>query len=307
MSETILVPSTSGPILREAAPAKLNLHLHVLGRRDDGYHELDTSFALINWYDEVELGLRDDGQIHRLEDQVGIEASKDLAVRAAFCMKLACEAQGKPCPGVNIRVLKRIPQGAGLGGGSSNAASVLRLLNQLWGLHLNAMQLSRMAVSLGADVPVFIRRQNALGGGVGESLRTLELPIAHFVVIMPPIAVSTASVFADPKLTRASKALKISDCPIWSDFMQGHNDLQAVVVAQNRSVEFALNCLQKQALKLGISSGWPRMSGSGAAVFCMVRDALEGSQLEAAVKSSLADESWLVKLVSTDLGSEQQG
>ncbi|NCZ46494.1 MAG: 4-(cytidine 5'-diphospho)-2-C-methyl-D-erythritol kinase, partial [Betaproteobacteria bacterium] len=117
--------------LSEAAPAKLNLHLHVLGQRQDGYHDLDTSFALIDWCDEVEVRLREDGAICRLEDQVGIEASEDLAVRAALSMQAYCVAQGLACPGVDIRVRKRIPQGAGLGGGSSDAASVIRLLNRL--------------------------------------------------------------------------------------------------------------------------------------------------------------------------------
>ncbi|MBU6284578.1 MAG: 4-(cytidine 5'-diphospho)-2-C-methyl-D-erythritol kinase [Proteobacteria bacterium] len=291
----------AGPVAREAAPAKLNLHLHVLGRRDDGYHELDTSFALIDWCDEVELSLRNDGEIHRLEDQVGIDAGQDLAVRAATCMKLACEEAGIPCPGVNIRVRKHIPQGAGLGGGSSDAATVIRLLNQLWGLHMNEALLSRLGLSLGADVPVFIRRRHALGGGVGERLSTLDLATAYFVVVMPPIAVSTATVFADPKLTRASKALKISDCPVWSDFMQGHNDLQAVVTQRFHLVEVALDRLRYEARLLGIAPHWPRMSGSGAAVFCMVRDAAEGVKLEASVKASLSVEGWKVKLVSTSL------
>jgi 4-diphosphocytidyl-2-C-methyl-D-erythritol kinase len=299
----ILQPQTVGPRLREAAPAKLNLHLHVLGRRNDGYHELDTSFALIDWCDEVELSLRDDGLIHRLEDQVGIDATQDLAVRAATSMKLACEEQGLPCPGVNIRVRKHIPQGAGLGGGSSDAATVIRLLNRLWGLHLEEAHLSRLGLSLGADVPVFIRRRHAVGGGVGERLSTLELATAFFVIVMPPIAVSTATVFADPKLTRASKALKISDSPLWSDFMQGQNDLQAVVTERYRVVQVALDCLRQEAGLLGIAPHWPRMSGSGAAVFCMVRDAAEGAKLEASVRSGLSAEGWAVRLVSTSLPS----
>lgn len=294
------VDPLAGPMLCEAAPAKLNLHLHVLGQRNDGYHELDTSFALIDWCDQVELRLRSDGQIHRTEDQVGIEASKDLAVRAALRMQQACADMGKTCPGVDIRVVKRIPQGAGLGGGSSDAASVMRLLNQLWDLHLTTSDLSRLALELGADVPVFIRRQHAIGRGVGERLFELDLPVAYFLILMPPISVSTAKVFADPKLTRSSKALKISDSPGWSDFMQGHNDLQAVVTRQYSVVDNALNILRKQALSLGIPRDWPRMSGSGAAVFCMVRDVAEGLQFESLVQNSV-DKFWRVKLVSSGL------
>ena len=256
---------------------------------------------MIDWCDEVELFRREDGQIKRLEDQVGIEESKDLAVRAARSMQQACSDAGKPCPGVDLRVVKRIPQGAGLGGGSSDAASVIRLLNRLWELDLSTDQLAKIALRLGADVPLFIWRRHALGAGVGERLRMLNLPVAHFVLVIPPVSVPTATVFADPKLTRASKALKISDCPVWSDFMQGHNDLQAVVTQRFHLVEVALDRLRYEARLLGIAPHWPRMSGSGAAVFCMVRDAAEGVKLEASVKASLSVEGWKVKLVSTSL------
>ncbi|NDC66820.1 MAG: 4-(cytidine 5'-diphospho)-2-C-methyl-D-erythritol kinase, partial [Betaproteobacteria bacterium] len=136
--------------LSEAAPAKLNLHLHVLGQRQDGYHDLDTSFALIDWCDEVEVRLREDGAICRLEDQVGIEASEDLAVRAALSMQAYCVAQGLACPGVDIRVRKRIPQGAGLGGGSSDAAAMLRALNELFALGLSMDELAQIARPLGS-------------------------------------------------------------------------------------------------------------------------------------------------------------
>ena len=290
--------------ISEAAPAKLNLHLHVLAQRSDGYHELDTSFALIDWCDQVEVFLRDDGQILRLEDQVGIDEDRDLSVRAARLMQAACLELGKPCPGVDLRVVKRIPQGAGLGGGSSDAASVIRLLNRLWALDLDTEHTESIALSLGADVPLFIRRQHALGAGVGEKLRALSLPVAYFVVVIPPISVSTAEVFADPKLTRASKALKIPDSPLWPDFFLGHNDLEAVVVKRYQAVAFALDRLRKQAIGLNIAPHWPRMSGSGSSVFCMVRNLAEGLQLEALVRADLAkldDAVWQVKLVSSSL------
>jgi len=259
---------------------------------------------LIDWCDEVELFRREDGQIKRLEDQVGIEESKDLAVRAARSMQQACSDAGKPCPGVDLRVVKRIPQGAGLGGGSSDAASVIRLLNRLWELDLSTDQLAKIALRLGADVPLFIWRRHALGAGVGERLRMLNLPVAHFVLVIPPVSVPTATVFADPKLTRASKALRIPDCPNWFDFFQGNNDLQEVVIKRYQAVEVALERLRKQAVALNIAPHWPRMSGSGASVFCMVRDLAEGLELESLMRLDLADSHiglWQVKLVSSSL------
>jgi 4-diphosphocytidyl-2-C-methyl-D-erythritol kinase len=180
------------------APAKLNLFLHVTGRRPDGYHTLQTVFQLLDHCDEILLEPTRDGLISRPEGPVGVPAEQDLALRAARLLQTASGCG----QGAEIRVRKRIPAGGGLGGGSSDAATVLVGLNRLWGLDWSAEQLAELGLRLGADVPVFVHGRSAWADGVGERLRPVTLPPAFYLVVCPDCVVSTAAVFADPELTR---------------------------------------------------------------------------------------------------------
>ncbi len=239
------------------APAKLNLFLHVVGQRADGYHLLQTVFQFIDFYDELEFHIREDGQIHQAKPIVGITEDQDLAILAARRLQ-----QSTGCvKGVDISIKKNIPTGAGLGGGSSNAATTLLALNQLWELDLDRQQLAQLGLELGADVPVFVFGQNAWAEGVGEALTPVELERSHFVVIIPAVHVSTAEIFSNPKLTRDAKPIKIRD------FLagHGHNQLQRVTCELYPQVQQALDWLGRH--------GKAQMSGSGAAVFIRAESA----------------------------------
>ena len=234
------------------APAKLNLFLHVLGRRADGMHLLQTVFRFIDLEDRVGLAVRDDGGIVRRDPLPGVAPEDDLCVRAARLLKAET---GSPL-GAEIALEKVIPMGGGLGGGSSDAATVLLALNALWGTQVPRQRLMEIGVRLGADVPVFVGGENALGEGIGEQLRPVSLPPAWYLVLVPQVAVSTKEIFTDPTLTRDTKALKIS--PFLPG--QGHNDLEGVVLRRYPEVARHLEWLR------GRVPG-ARMSGSGACVF----------------------------------------
>ncbi|MFM7256055.1 MAG: 4-(cytidine 5'-diphospho)-2-C-methyl-D-erythritol kinase [Betaproteobacteria bacterium] len=272
-------------VLREKAPAKLNLHLHVTGRRADGYHELDTSFVMIDWYDEVCVSRRSDGEVRRVADHAGIRFEADLSVRAALLLREQCLQLGLRCPGADLLVHKSIPLGAGLGGGSSNAASVLRLLNSLWELHWPPERLAELGARLGADVPVLVHRRHALARGIGEILKPLPLGSAHFVLVFPQVNIATAAVFDDPELTRTSEALKIPGWISWEWLLQSRNDLEKVASRRFGEVRAALCMLREAATSVGLPSHWPRMSGSGSTVFTMVRSASEGLQLRGGLEA----------------------
>ena len=233
------------------APAKLNLFLHVVGRRADGYHLLQSVFRLIDRADTVHLELRDDGRVVRDGNLPGVPEDRDLTVRAACLLQEHAPAGA----GVSIRLDKVLPMGGGLGGGSSDAATVLLALNRLWQVNLPRETLQRLALQLGADVPVFVFGQTAFAEGVGEILRPLSAPPAWYVVLMPPVQVPTAAIFAAPELTRNSPPLKIAR---FSAGM-GHNDLQPVVVSRYPEVARHLEWLGQ--------FGEARMTGSGACVF----------------------------------------
>lgn len=238
------------------APAKLNLFLHVTGRRPDGYHLLQSVFRFIDYGDTVWLEVRQDGQIRRLQEIPGVPEEQDLTVRAARRLQEAAA-----CPlGANIRVEKRLPMGGGLGGGSSDAATVLLGLNHLWNLGLSRQRLQELGLQLGADVPVFVFGQSAFAEGVGEKLTPIALPPAWYVVLIPPISVATAAVFSAPELTRNTPPIKIAD------FLSGvgRNDLQPVVVKEYPEVARYLGWLGR--------FGEARMTGSGACVFLAVED-----------------------------------
>lgn len=245
------------------APAKLNLFLHVLGRRDDGYHLLQTVFRLIDWQDEVGLEADESGQLVRLDAIPGVDPATDLCLRAAQALKHhACEALGLAGSslGARIALRKRLPMGAGLGGGSSDAATVLMVLNRLWKLQLPADALSAIALRLGADVPFFLFGRNAVGEGVGEALTPIDLPPSWYLILVPPVAVPTARIFNSPRLTRNTKAIKIT--PFFQGL--GRNDLEPVVCAESPEVAAHLAWLRQHAADA-------RMTGSGSCVFASMR------------------------------------
>jgi len=233
------------------APGKLNLFLHVLGKRESGehagYHELQTVFRLVDRADRVGVGLREDGDIRFS----GVYGEENLCVRAARLLKKTAGTQ----KGADLSLEKVLPVGAGMGGGSSDAATVLLVLNELWNLHLPLGRLIDLGKSLGADVPVFVNGRNALGEGIGERLTPLDLPAAWYLVLEPQVSVSTKEIFASA-LTGQSKALKIP--PFFSG--QGRNDLEAVVAARYPEVAAHLEWLRQR-------SPQARMTGSGACVF----------------------------------------
>ena len=233
------------------APAKLNLFLHVVGRRADGYHLLQSVFRLIGRADTVHLELRDDGRVMREVDLPGVPEDSDLTVRAARLL----QAHAPAGAGVSIRLDKKLPMGGGLGGGSSDAATVLLALNRLWQVDLPRRTLQELALQLGADVPVFVFGQTAFAEGVGEILHPTSAPPAWYVVLTPPVQVPTAAIFAAPELTRSTPALKIAP---FSAGM-GRNDLQSVVLERYPEVARHLEWLEQ--------FGEARMTGSGACVF----------------------------------------
>ena len=192
---------------RWPAPAKLNLFLQIVGRRADGYHLLQTVFQLLDWGDEIALRVRDDGRIERLNGAVGVAAEDDLVVRAAR----ALQAAAGTTLGADIDVTKRIPQGGGFGGGSSDAATVLVALNRLWCTGLSPEGLAALGLRLGADVPVFVHGHSAWAEGVGERLTALDLPSRWFLLVDVGISVPTAALFQAPDLTREAASATISD------------------------------------------------------------------------------------------------
>jgi 4-diphosphocytidyl-2-C-methyl-D-erythritol kinase len=238
------------------APAKLNLFLHVVGRRPDGYHLLQTLFRFIDLSDSLHFSLRVDGLVRRVSILQGVDEAEDLCVRAARLLQQECGCR----LGVDISVEKRIPMGGGLGGGSSDAATTLLALNKMWQLGLSRERLMQLGLQLGADVPVFIFGENAFAEGVGEQLQSYSMPEAWYVVLFPPVHVPTAKIFSHPELTRDSISLKIRD-------LSTHplrNDLQPVVCGLFPEVARHLDWLGR--------FGSAMMTGSGACVFAEFGD-----------------------------------
>lgn len=243
------------------APAKLNLFLHVIGRRKDGYHLLQTVFRFLDFSDQLSFRLRADGMIKLHNPITGVPEDKDLCIRAAKLLKHKTGTE----QGVDIFLQKQIPMGGGLGGGSSDAATTLLALNQLWELHLNRERLLELGLQLGADVPVFIFGQNAFAEGIGEKLSAIELPPAWYLVLVPSVQVSTAEVFASKELTRNTIPIKIPPFSVW----HGHNDLELVVC---RTYPEVARCLEW--LKRLENTTITAMSGSGACVFAEFKTGL---------------------------------
>lgn len=260
------------------APAKLNLFLRILGRRDDGYHELQTVFRLLDWGDTVHLRPRDDGRIVRAGDGPhGVAAEDDLAVRAAKLLATTANVG----LGVDIRVEKRIPMGGGFGGGSSDAATVLLALDRLWGLDWPRERLAALGLQLGADVPVFVRGANAWAEGVGERLLPLDLPPAWYLLADPGVGVPTAALFADPELTRNAAPATIAD------FVSGAplgNAFEPVLRRREPAVEAALAALSRV--------GRARLTGTGSGCFVEFADREDAEAARAALPQGLR--AWVV-------------
>ena len=241
------------------SPAKLNLMLKVVGKRNDGYHLLETVFCLIDLCDSIELLNRTDGKTVLHNPQHGILPEHDLTVRAAYALQ---QFSGSLKKGVDIRIDKKIPLGGGLGGGSSNAATVLMVLNHLWHCDLDTQTLMNIGAKLGADVPFFIFGQTAFAQGIGEQLTALPIKLPYFVIIRPPIAVSTAEIFSHFSLTSVSQISKIDSLEFEIPLI---NDLQKVAVNRYPEIAKALSVLHnygKDAM----------MTGSGSCVFLKVDD-----------------------------------
>ncbi len=244
------------------APAKLNLFLHVVGRRDDGYHLLESVFQLIDFCDTLHFTCRPDGEVRRLTAVDGMPEASDLTVRAARLLKeVASVRKGIQVPGVDIEIEKRIPSGGGLGGGSSDAATTLMALNGLWQCGFLQEELIELGVRLGADIPFFIFRRNAFAEGVGEKLTPIQTPDGWFVVVKPLVSVSTALIFQAKELTRDTEPLRMKGYPNFCDssIQIGQNDLQTVATALFPEIRKALDELGRY--------GNARMTGSGACVF----------------------------------------
>jgi len=261
------------------APAKLNLMLHITGRRADGYHELQTVFQFLDLCDKLQFQISSNGQIDRVEGLSSIHAEDDLVVRSAR----ALQQKSGSAQGVSIRVIKRIPVGAGLGGGSSDAATTLHALNRLWQLGLDVDQLADIGLGLGADVPVFVNGFAAFAEGVGQHLQPVSTDECWYLLITPDVHVSTAEIFSDPDLTRDCPAIKICDLSTsgW--------DNVCVPVVTRRYPEV------DKALKLLGSFAKARMSGTGASVFAQFASRQRAEQALAQLKTT-ADwtDSWQV-------------
>ena len=258
------------------APAKLNLFLHITGRREDGYHLLQSVFMLIDWCDTLHFDRRDDGVIER-EDLTVTLPDDDLVIRAARCLQ---QASGTPW-GAHIAIDKQIPAQAGMGGGSSDAATTLLALNRLWELNWPLSKLLPLGLSLGADVPFFLYGHNAWVEGIGEKMQSIALPPRRFAVVKPHVGVETAQIFRHPELQRHSETATM---PVFAvdPYGFGRNDLQPVAQALCPEIDQALQWLTS----FGLS---PRMTGSGSTVF---------AQLQNGVQIDLPPHNWQMRICS---------
>ncbi len=265
------------------APAKLNLFLHVIGQRNDGYHLLQSVFMLVDLQDQLSISLREDGAIHLNSGIAGVDTSTNLVMRAARLLEQFALERGLPIAGADLALDKHIPMGGGLGGGSSDAATTLIALNHLWQLGLTQSELMQMGLRLGADVPFFLLGQNAFVEGIGEQLTPLNPEDACFVILHPGVAVPTPLIFGAPHLTRDTKSVKMSDFSSGL-FSFGRNDLQAVAEKAFPEVAAALQWLGK--------FGDARMSGSGACVFARMSDQAAAQAVVSQVPAGSGWQAW---------------
>ena len=275
------------------APAKINLFLHIIGRRADGYHLLQSVFRLINLHDTIFLKVRNDGQIHRVTENANVKAEQDLCVKAAKLL----QAHTHCSLGADIGLIKNIPMGGGLGGGSSDAATVLIALNHLWSLGLSKTSLMELGLKLGADIPFFIFGENGWVEGIGEKIQPIQLPASHFVIVTPKVHVSTAEIFSAEELTRNTFPTTIAAFSEMLNLKQigkekqslvfeyenvsFHNDLEAVVCQKYPAVNACLNWLNQFTQA--------RMSGSGASVFVAVESSTEANDIVKALPKEIAN------------------
>ena len=272
-------------ILVLRSPAKLNLFLHIVGRRSDGYHLLQSVFQLIDWCDTITLKIIPENTIRRINAIPGVPPDQDLVVRAATLLKDFCKFEG----GVEIDLKKEIPIGAGLGGGSSDAATTLIGLNTLWNLQLDKKTLANLGLQLGADVPFFIYGQNAFVEGIGEKIQGIELEKCDFLVIFPKQGIATASIFQDSELTRDHAQITIDGflASPWSDLS---NDCQAVAMRICPEVKQALDWISQ-----AVPGSEPRMSGSGSSVFAALDPKANPAKLENLLQS--LPKGWVGRIV----------
>ncbi|HET8868985.1 MAG TPA: 4-(cytidine 5'-diphospho)-2-C-methyl-D-erythritol kinase [Aquabacterium sp.] len=271
------------------APAKLNLFLHVTGRRADGYHLLQSVFILLDWADEIHIEDRQDGLIRR-HDLGPSLPDEDLCIKAARLL----QKESGTSHGCDISINKQVPWGAGLGGGSSDAATVLIALNKLWHLNWTGARLEQIGLRLGADVPFFLRGKPAWVEGIGESISPLELPAAArdtpLAVLKPPVSVPTSAIFSSPALKRDTKPAIVADF-LAAPKRFGKNDLQAPAELYSSEVSQALGIMQKRF-------GNSRMTGSGSAVFSWVEPDANGQSIQSftPVDVGLNDSAWVGRL-----------
>ena len=271
--------------LRLLAPAKLNLFLHIIGRRTDGYHLIQSAFQLIDWCDTVTLTTLPTTAIYRSYHVIGIPEEQDLTVRAAKLLQEFCGVD----KGVEIQLKKEIPMGAGLGGGSSDAASVLIGLNHLWRLGLDKTTLMGLGLKLGADVPFFIYGHNAFVEGIGERLQEISLDPSQFLVIYPNSEIPTSLIFQDPELTRDHAQITISDF-VASPLLGNSNDCQAVAMRVCPEVKQALDWILGE-----FPNSTPRMSGTGSCVFTVLTQPV--GETEIANLLQKLPQGWLGRIV----------
>jgi 4-diphosphocytidyl-2-C-methyl-D-erythritol kinase len=252
------------------SPAKLNLFLHIVGRREDGYHLLQSVFQLIDWCDTIHLKKIVENEVRRINPIPGVPPEQDLVVRAANLLKDFCKIDS----GVEIDLIKEIPMGAGMGGGSSDAATTLIGLNALWNLNLSKETLSTLGLKLGADVPFFIFGQNAFVEGIGEKMQEISLQTPDFLVIFPNQGIATASIFQDSELTRDHAQITI-DGFLASPLLYQSNDCQAVAMRICPEVKQALDWITQ-----AVPGSQPRMSGSGSSVFAVLDPKTDTAKLE---------------------------
>jgi 4-diphosphocytidyl-2-C-methyl-D-erythritol kinase len=255
-------------IIRWPAPAKINLFLHITGRRADGYHNLQSLFQILDWGDELTFQTNDSDQIERINEVEGVPADEDICIRAAKLLKTRCGIK----QGVSIELLKRIPLGSGLGGGSSDAATVLLALNDLWSCGLSRQQLADLGLQLGADVPVFVHGHSALAEGRGEKLPAVTLGARYYVLVVPGINVSTARVFNHPRLKRDSEPLDLSLIKL----EPGRNDCESAAFDLYPELKNIMRDLRKW--------GQPHLSGTGSSIFLQFSDKKSAIRATTALK-----------------------